>query len=169
MRVTILLTGRFCTTQHYIRGWNNQLACYDPASNSWQWPQTTGETPSARAACAIAKLGDRVYVFGGRLNQQRMNDMYALDMSSMQWSQLYPNDPDHPVKGRSWHTLTPLTDRLLVLYGGFSTDDRPLDDCWLFDTDTNQWREIRLPFNKPRFWHGATLSSYGEGECNPLR
>ena len=31
-------------------------------------------------------------------------------------------------QGRSWHSLTPLPDRRLLLYGGFNDDDEPLGE-----------------------------------------
>ncbi|XP_075591877.1 kelch domain-containing protein 2 isoform X2 [Dermatophagoides farinae] len=147
---------------HYVRGWNNQLVCYDPEKNCWEWPQHYGQIPSARAACAASKIGDKIFLFGGRMNRERMNDMYMLDMPTMQWTQIQPNNIEHNVRGRSWHTLTPVSDQMLVLYGGFSHDNQPLKDCWIFDTRSYTWREIVLPFEKPRFWHSATLSTFGE-------
>ncbi|OTF78681.1 kelch domain-containing protein [Euroglyphus maynei] len=147
---------------HYVRGWNNQLVCYDPDTNQWEWPQQSGQIPSARAACAASKIGHHIFLFGGRMNRERMNDMYMLDMRTMRWTQIQPNNVEHVVRGRSWHTLTPVSDQMLVLYGGFSHDNQPLKDCWIFDTRSYTWREIVLPFEKPRFWHSATLSTFGE-------
>lgn len=153
----------FHQLQHYLRGWNNQFVCYDPVSNSWQWPKCSGLAPVARAAHAAAKIGKDVYIFGGRNGRMRMNDMYVLDMSTFVWKQIMANDEDHPVKGRSWHSLTPLSDHNLLLYGGFSMDSKPLNDCWLFNTHDYTWQQVALPFDKPRLWHSACLSSFGEG------
>nr|XP_027201931.1 kelch domain-containing protein 2-like [Dermatophagoides pteronyssinus] len=149
---------------HYIRGWNNQLVYYDPDLNQWKWPKQSGQIPTARAACAASKIDHQhyVYLFGGRMNRERMNDMYRLDMRTMCWTMIQSNNINHPVRGRSWHTLTPVSDQMLVLYGGFSHDNQPLKDCWIFDTRSYTWREIILPFEKPRFWHSATLSTFGE-------
>lgn len=91
-----------------------------------------------------------------------MNDMYILDMRTLHWTQIQKNSANNAVQGRSWHTLTQLSDHLLVLYGGLSNSSQPLNDCWLFDIRTYTWREISLPFKKPRFWHSATLSPFGE-------
>ncbi|KPM07121.1 kelch domain-containing protein [Sarcoptes scabiei] len=147
---------------HYVRGWNNQLVYYDREMNCWQWPNHHGDIPSARAACAAAKIGHLLYLFGGRVNQDRMNDMYVLNLRSYRWKQIQCNDLDYPISGRSWHTLTQTSERFLILYGGFSHNNQPLNDCWLFDIQTNVWREIILPTRKPRFWHTATLSSFNE-------
>lgn len=156
--------NEFLCKQHYPRGWNNQLVCYDPASNQWQWPETTGDVPIPRAAHAAACLGSRVFVFGGRNGGKRMNDMYVLDMRTMVWTQIMENNEHHAVSGRSWHSLTALSDSVLLLYGGLSTDSRPLHDCWLFHGDTFTWTEVQLPINRPRLWHSAVCSAFGEGK-----
>ena len=120
--------------------------------------------PVARAAHAAAKIGHYVYVFGGRNGPIRMNDMYALNMKTFEWIQIKANDEHHPVKGRSWHSLTPISNNMLVLYGGFSMDNIPLNDCWLFNTDHCTWQQVILPFDRPRLWHSACLSSFGESK-----
>lgn len=73
------------------RGWNNQLVAYNPDQNKWEWPETKGQTPSPRAALAGFQCQSRVYIFGGRLQENRLNDLYVLDMNSMSWSEKYGN------------------------------------------------------------------------------
>lgn len=96
-----------------------------------------------------------------------MNDMYVLDMEQLEWTQIMANDENHPIKGRSWHTLTPVSENSLVLYGGFSMDNHPLADCWLFNIDTYTWTEVSLAQSaRPRLWHSAIFSSFGESKCS---
>ncbi|GFY46298.1 kelch domain-containing protein 1 [Trichonephila inaurata madagascariensis] len=101
------------------RGWTNQFFEYDPKKNRWSVPATTGTLPSARAAHAAAVAQGKVYIFGGRHDVFRLNDMHCLDMKTMEWSGKLSMKGTLPV-GRSWHSLTALDDRYLVLYGGFS-------------------------------------------------
>lgn len=69
------------------RGWNNQLVAYNIEYNKWEWPETNGRTPSPRAALAGFLRESRVFIFGGRLQEERMNDLYVFDMDSMTWSE----------------------------------------------------------------------------------
>lgn len=69
-----------------VRGWNNQLLCYDPDSNEWTWPHTRGTTPSPRAAHAADISDNMLYVFGGRLRDARMSSLHCLNMDTMEWS-----------------------------------------------------------------------------------
>ncbi len=69
------------------RGWNNQLVAYNIDANKWEWPETNGQTPSPRAALAGFRCRSRVFIFGGRLQETRLNDLYVLDLNSMSWSE----------------------------------------------------------------------------------
>ncbi|XP_054169090.1 kelch domain-containing protein 2-like [Oppia nitens] len=150
---------------HYPRGWNNQLVYYDLTFNQWVWFKTEGKVPIPRAAHAVAKVGHKVYIFGGRHEELRMNDIYSLDMKQMSWTEVYSfndnNETSVPI-GRSWHSFTPLSDKQIILYGGFSQDNKPLSDCWALDIESMTWSTIDLPFNKPRIWHSSIASSFGE-------
>ena len=44
--------------------------------------------PSPRAAHTTFVCGDAVFLFGGRLVDERLNDLHVLDMRSMQWTQV---------------------------------------------------------------------------------
>ena len=52
-------------------------------------------------------FSDKVYIFGGRHSENRLNDLHCLDIVSMTWtSLLLPSDS--PPVGRSWQSLTPI-------------------------------------------------------------
>ncbi len=149
--------------KHYRRGWNNQFACYDPERNEWSWPSYEGEAPIARAAHAAARVGNKVFIFGGRHGDMRINDLFYIDMEAMRWQKVMTANVANNIPiGRSWHSFTPLSDNIIVLYGGFSQDNKPLNDCWILNVKTQTWAEIELPFDKPRLWHTAILSPFGE-------
>lgn len=84
----------------------------------------------------------------------------------------------HIPVGRSWHTLTAISDTSLFLFGGLSVDFNPMSkktlltifflffsqsvfliiliefegDGWLLDVEKKIWREMDHPFkNKPRY------------------
>lgn len=55
-------------------------------TNQWVWPDTTGPKPTPRAAHSADVTGDKVYIFGGRYREVRMNDLHCLDLLSNAWS-----------------------------------------------------------------------------------
>lgn len=137
------------------RGWNNQLACYDPDTKEWSYPEVGGEWPCPRAAHAGAKVGSNVFIFGGRDGEVRMNDFWRLDLQSMRWSQIV--DTKGP-EGRSWHSLTVISTDELLLYGGLTTLKTPLCDSWIYSIPNNKWTRLRTTVRIPRLWHSAVYS-----------
>lgn len=135
-------------------GWNNEVHIFDPMQSSWSEPRTHGRAPAPRAAHGSAALGCRGYICGGRVMETRTNDIHCLNLESWTWSEIIPLSPT-PV-GRSWHTLTAVSDNTLFLFGGLSVDCKPMSDGWLLDVETKKWKELEHPFkNKPRLWHTA--------------
>uniref|UniRef100_A0A8P4GAQ8 Kelch domain-containing protein 1 n=1 Tax=Dicentrarchus labrax TaxID=13489 RepID=A0A8P4GAQ8_DICLA len=144
----------FFQLEDVVWGWNNEVHVFDPVHASWSEPQTHGRTPTPRATQASATLGCRGYICGGRVMGTRMSDIHCLDLESWTWSEIIPVSTT-PV-GRSWHTLTAVSDSSLFLFGGLNVDCKPMNDGWLFDVQTKKWREH--PFKtKPRLWHTACL------------
>ncbi|XP_030639005.1 kelch domain-containing protein 1 [Chanos chanos] len=135
-------------------GWNNEVHMYDPREKSWSEPQTFGKAPMPRAAHGSATVGSKGYVCGGRVQETRTSDIHCLDLESWTWTEILPATPA-PV-GRSWHTLTAVSDTSLFLFGGLSVDCKPMSDAWVFDIETKEWRELQHPnTDKPRLWHTA--------------
>jgi N-acetylneuraminic acid mutarotase len=153
---------------HNSTSWNNQLISFDLETKTWELHTLVGNAPSARAAHTVVFVPEtsKVIVFGGRLVQQRMNDLYILDLPSMVWTKIETNEGPC---GRSWHSLVALDSNRLLLFGGFSQNAVPLDDCWYFDLDKHQWTELkRESAKKPRLWHTAVAinrSCYIFGGC----
>uniref|UniRef100_A0A3B3VJ88 Kelch domain containing 1 n=1 Tax=Poecilia latipinna TaxID=48699 RepID=A0A3B3VJ88_9TELE len=141
-------------------GWNNEVHVFDPVKGSWAEPQTHGRPPAPRAAHAGATLGRRGYVCGGRVMETRTNDLHCLDLESWTWTEIVPSSAA-PV-GRSWHTVTAVSESTMFLFGGLSFRSLHLHilstsgDGWLFDVETKKWREFEHPYqDKPRLWHTA--------------
>ena len=131
---------------HLIRGWNNQLFTFDPEKREWTNLDPGGAVPSPRAAHAAAKVGSKVWMFGGRSGNERLDDFYELDLSTVTWSKVNISSIEKPF-ARSWHSLTPTTSGRLLLYGGYSNNRNPLGDSWLFDTVTKNWHQKEIPGN----------------------
>lgn len=116
------------------RGWTNQLVALNVNDCTWSWPETTGPKPLPRAAHTAFTNESNVFIFGGRFSDRRLNDLYHLDMNTMAWSEIQsemPNDCDNIPVGRSWHSLTKISNNTAILYGGYANSSIPLQDCWL--------------------------------------
>lgn len=135
-------------------GWNNEVHVFDLRTNTWSEPQTHGVPPKPRASHSSATLGRMGYVCGGV--EASSMDIHCLDLETWTWTEIVPVSAV-PVE-RSWHTLTPLSDSTLFLFGGVNMTGKPLNDGWIFDVQTKEWREIQHPHkDNPRLWHSACL------------
>nr|XP_036872123.1 kelch domain-containing protein 1 [Manis javanica] len=105
------------------------------------------------------------------------NDVHVFDTKTHSWFQpeikyldFYIFSPCHRIsingenpKHRSWHTLTPVADDKLFLFGGLSADNIPLSDGWIHNVVTNCWKKLtHLPKTRPRLWHTACLGKENE-------
>ncbi|XP_013400168.1 kelch domain-containing protein 2-like [Lingula anatina] len=114
------------------RGWNNQLLDFDLKTRMWSNPKCSGPVPSPRAAHAATRVGNKVYLFGGRHCSQRLNDLHCLNLDTMTWSGSLHTGGSIPV-GRSWHTFSAVSSTEIFLYGGFTQDNDTLCKyCFIF-------------------------------------
>lgn len=83
----------------------------------------TGKEPLARVGATTTILGDRLYVFGGRILSRKQamkvtSDMYELDLIRRHWTRVETSGS--PPKPRYFHTICTLGDTKLICYGGMS-------------------------------------------------
>lgn len=81
--------------QDFVNGgqgscWNNQLLEFDVDASSWRLVPKAGAVPSPRAAAGECYVQDlnTVFLFGGRHDQGRLNDLYALNAHSFVWTKM---------------------------------------------------------------------------------
>ncbi|OBZ82139.1 Protein ral2 [Choanephora cucurbitarum] len=117
---------------------------------------TTGEVPPALVGASVNVIGDKVYVFAGRLATSRTmtNYLYILDLTTLSWTQhIPPPDSDRPPKARYFHSASVHNDQLII-FGGMGHSSRMssdsngllvLDDIAIFDIQTMCWTQPTIP------------------------
>ncbi|RKP23219.1 hypothetical protein SYNPS1DRAFT_24787, partial [Syncephalis pseudoplumigaleata] len=81
---------------------------------------TSGTIPPPVAGASLTVIGDRLWVFGGRLvsNRRMTNELYSLHMESFVWRR-HTNVPgDPPPEPRYFHSADQYTANRLVIFGG---------------------------------------------------
>ena len=138
------------------------MVCYNTSTNCWEWPLTSGQPPSPRAAHSVANVNQTAFVFGGRHLDTRLNDLYSLDLVTMHWNLiLSDSNAKNMPGGRSWQTMTGLvtgkSEGGLIIYGGFDNNYSALGDCWRMDLSQQPHSWVRCPHLEqgPRLWHAA--------------
>lgn len=114
--------------------------------------QVGRKQPQARhgAKMVYDPVGKQVLLFGGRGAGSAVGDLYndiwALDLERQTWEKLESSSGPEPrlspglVYDPSHHQL--------ILFGGYQNPGR-VNDTWLFDLDSNEWREVIPPVSPP--------------------
>jgi hypothetical protein len=99
-----------------------------------------------------------IVMFGGMTPAGTfLDDMYVLNVSKPSWTRIEYGHGSTVPSARACHTLTAISARTLVLFGGDSGDpDNPvaLNDVWTFDFNNKWWRQVH-----PSIPHGTPLSA----------
>lgn len=143
--------------------------------------RTTGKEPHPLVGATTTILGDKLYVFGGRiLSRTRPSltaDLYELDLIQRHWTKIETTGDVPPP--RYFHSVCALGDTKLVCYGGMSPappqshaqiagsaqnsqDTQPevvvMSDIYIYDAPSRTWSFI--PTNdtpQGRYAHCATI------------
>lgn len=143
--------------------------------------RTTGDEPHALVGATTTILGDKLYVFGGRIHsrskQQLTSALYELDLIRRHWTKVDALGVVPPP--RYFHSVCALGDSKLVCYGGMSpathtrnpsnaqggkgtAEPQPevvvMSDIHVFDVPTRTWELISTIENpQGRYAHCAAI------------
>ncbi|CBF85380.1 putative regulatory protein Ral2 [Aspergillus nidulans FGSC A4] len=153
--------------------------------------RTSGREPPPLVGATTTILGDKLYVFGGRILSKTRphltSDIYELDLIRRHWSKIEASG-DIP-RPRYFHSVCALGDSKLVCYGGMSPIANPpkdstnggnepqpevvvMSDINIFDVPTRTWTRINTHDSpQGRYAHCATIlpsSAYFTSATAPL-
>ncbi|KAH7106901.1 galactose oxidase [Auriculariales sp. MPI-PUGE-AT-0066] len=110
--------------------------------------KTLGEVPPRLVGASTAVVGDRLYLFGGRLVSERkmVSDMYVFELKTFVWTKLDNSTDSNVPSPRYFHSMD-LWNNHLVIFGGMgykagaqTVDDYcVLDDMHFFDIASQTW------------------------------
>ncbi|KAG6033263.1 hypothetical protein E4U19_006735 [Claviceps sp. Clav32 group G5] len=124
--------------------------------------RTTGREPPPLVGATTTILGDKLYVFGGRiLSRSRpaplTSDLYELDLISRHWTKLQTGGDVPPP--RYFHSMCALGDTKMVCYGGMSpaittsqaaseaeeeqqAEVTVMSDIYIYDVGSRKWTYV---------------------------
>lgn len=135
--------------------------------------RTTGREPHPLVGATTTIVGDKLYVFGGRiLSRSRptplTSDLYELDLIRRHWTKLETTGEVPPP--RYFHSMCALGDTKMVCYGGMSPaqnssgavdgqgDVTVMSDIYIYDVGTKKWTFIPTQeAPQGRYAHCATV------------
>jgi len=137
----------------YGGGLNTEPVPLQATSDAWRfdgqdWTEatTTGPRPSVRLFMAYTHDTERnrLIVFGGQVGDfvtPSFSDLYALDLTSMTWSQLHAGGAGAPSGRFSAQLSYDAESDRYVLFGGHA-DLGVANDVWFFDPSSESWSQI---------------------------
>ncbi|TQV98427.1 hypothetical protein V2A60_007831 [Cordyceps javanica] len=124
--------------------------------------RTTGREPPPLVGATTTILGDKLYVFGGRILSRTRpapltSDLYELDLIRRHWTKLDTSGEVPPP--RYFHSMCALGDTKMVCYGGMSpSPNQPVNqeqqqqpevsvmsDIYIYDVSSKKWTFIPTP------------------------
>ena len=98
--------------------------------------------PSARAGHSGSVMNGRLYIFGGHDEENnRLDDLWELDLTSEVWTKLEIPDGHMKPEARSGHTTVDVGNKSFV-FGGIHEITKELNELLVFDSTTKRFANI---------------------------
>ncbi|MCX5973753.1 MAG: hypothetical protein NTU59_03595, partial [Coprothermobacterota bacterium] len=109
----------------------------DVASKSWISLTATG--PSPRSGHSLVWAGSQAILFGGHNQSSAMDDTWAFNPASQQWTELHPATSPS-ARAYAQMAFDPGSGKA-ILFGGFD-GGASLNDTWSFNPTLGEWTEL---------------------------
>ena len=113
---------------------SNIIAVYDPRTELWSLLPTTGPLPPGELDGRSVSVGRYLFTFGGHDESSYFNDVYKLDLDTLQWTKVQSSGSS-PVKKIACG-LVRVNERTLCCFGGYGIEG-PTQPGSTFTRDTN--------------------------------
>ncbi|MDP6453529.1 MAG: kelch repeat-containing protein, partial [SAR202 cluster bacterium] len=125
-------------------GTANTLMAYESDADSWT-TLTSGPTPRGSYepnGAVWDTANDRMLLFAGGGVEKLLNELWAYDPNTDQWSQLGPSGSWPPVRAAHSALWDSNTDRMLVFGGNGGSVLGDHNDVWAYSTADNEWVQL---------------------------
>merc|ERR1719300_971733 len=111
---------------------------------TWQKVKTTGTPPLPRFGHSQAVLGNRIFIFGGRMgtavDEKLLDDLFVFDTETAAWFEVKA-EGGSPPSARCYQRMVSW-DNCLYVFGGCPAEGR-VADLHSFDTNTKTWTRLQ--------------------------
>jgi len=128
------------------------------AANGWADWTPAGSKPQVRCLLtgAFDQAGRRMVIYGGQRNGP-LDDIWAFDLATRQWTNLTP--ASRPA-GRMWASSFVNKDGRFMVFGGSGNGN--YNETWEFDLAAQKWTQLQIP--NPPSARNAAMGAYIESE-----
>lgn len=144
----------------------NDLWLYTPQKTQWTKILTT-DAPSQRGSPGFAYSPDTktCLLLGGLTASGRLSDTWILETETMTWSKQSP--ANSPPARSDMGLVYDQKNKQYILYGGYGNTGGLLDDTWVYELETGNWRKINTE-TSPGKMYGQCMSWNPEDEAVTL-
>ncbi|PPQ65782.1 hypothetical protein CVT24_011999 [Panaeolus cyanescens] len=139
---------------------DNSLYLLNLLTREWNTLDVSGPAPLGRYGHSLTMIGSKLFVFGGQVDGEFFNDLWAFDLNSLRtqsaWEEWTPSTSERPAK-RTGHVCVAIEDQIIIMGG---TDGQyHYYDVWSFHLPTRKWSELTAigHFPAAREGHAAAL------------
>jgi hypothetical protein len=120
----------------------NDTWIYDVGTDGWSMIDCPVSPPSERYYQGICPIWgtDRIIMYGG-LGAETDSDTWVFDLSESKWTKVVSTIMP---PSRNFVDIAPIIGTPLVIVFGGWNGNTYLDDTWIFDSNTNEWREVPM-------------------------
>lgn len=133
------------------------------AALQWERVAAAGEAPGPRkdATLVYDDAGQRLWLFGGRVQGRGSDELWAFDIGGQRWSRIAT--PGGPPARWGHVAVFDSKRRQMVLFSGQSSAGF-FNDTWLFDTVQHQWKEATPSGASPSARYGSCAGYDPDGD-----
>jgi len=134
-------------------GVSNEIHILNTETMTLANPLKIASGPSLSKHAAV-ELDEVIYVFGGVTDGNTLSStLYAFDPWSNVWNVIPPPRGQGLAPcARSGHCMVATGTSQFLLFGGWGPNHVPLQDCWIFHTDTKYWEPFTGGSSGVRPW-----------------
>lgn len=132
------------------------------APESWAqtWVDVTpasgpSPTPRTLAAAIYDPTAHAMVIFGGQDAGGRVNEVWALDLSNHNWTDLTPTSGGAPAPRITPSTVYDAVNHQLLTFSGQGNGGTFFNDTWAFDLTSNTWSAFSPPDPIPTIRYGV--------------
>eukprot|EP00918_Siedleckia_nematoides_P105677 GHVU01230763.1.p1 GENE.GHVU01230763.1~~GHVU01230763.1.p1 ORF type:complete len:618 (-),score=101.98 GHVU01230763.1:553-2406(-) len=133
-----------------FKGISADVFRFDVAKQEWRVIATGSSSPPARMSHGAVVHEGKMYVFGGRNESGQLNDLWAYDLETETWEEIWKDKAEgEGPKQRDGLKMSAYGTNLYIFGGYCDAVGDCVNDIWKFDTTTQQWTEIKTTGVRP--------------------
>ena len=112
---------------------DQKVYIFNSSSKKWIALNVNGKVPASRHGHIMVNFNEElIFLHGGMQNENLFDDLYSLNLKTMNWSEIKPDATTARPCSRAAHGGI-IINKKLFIFGGINAEGVALDDLWKYD------------------------------------